>query len=83
MDDFLDFLGIVLVFFVLAAIVIGAIAGVTQFFERKYCEKVIALMPDETFAYSFWTGCMMKIPDGTYAGAKEYLNELRFGIKVK
>lgn len=65
-DSIIFIVAVVLVF----ALIIGVAVVVTYVTGKAACDDFAARNPEYEFQYSFWNGCMVKLPNGMWLSAK-------------
>ncbi len=62
-DAVLDFVKLALVVLVLFAMVAAPVVGIIALVDQKSCAVYADINTDYQFHWSFWTGCLVKLPD--------------------
>ena len=72
----------VIVIVLLLAAMFGACIAADTVINWLRCEKYQTYMPEEGFAWSIWTYCLVEAPDGTFVDANDYFGMGRLGLFI-
>ena len=65
------------------AVLIGCTLSMFIVSEKGYCNTQTELSTSFEFKWVFWGGCMVQLPDGSWAHAMDYMDMMRFEGKLK
>ena len=66
-----------------AIIFIGCLALWYVIDDTSFCQKYEEANPNMNFEWSFSTGCIFELPDGTWINLREYKNQNEYRLEIE